>query len=489
MNDEIRPDSETNESMGQPLAEPEAQDSVIPFDDLGNSNQLTADSSLAVPPAQPSQEPEPADLSSPPKVSFDLTSDQGFATIKIPVGETRLQSLPNQKVGEEFSEIIDELSGFKQIDVSGLPDGISFDADNRELKGNPTTPGQYKVHFICRQGLGSATVLEFSLVIVPDPKTLWKNIPTDKTAPFWKTDYSAEVDSTSNMYAVAASNRGRSHAHDGKFREDDYSLLCVGPGAWSVFCVADGAGSASLSRRGSEVASKIATKRLASLLETQLSPILEKYSKPVEKIEEDQEVNTALYESLIRAAYDAAVAVKTEAGEHGVEPRDMSTTLLLVAVKKFAIGHVVVGFNIGDGASGVLYNDNKDLYLLCIPEGGDFAGQTKFLHTDEFREENNQGSRLRITVLPSFDAIAVMSDGVSDAKFASDNALTHAEDWKKLIYEDWMPSVLPGVDPKSEQFPEASADLKQRANDWLDYWAVGTHDDRTLIVAFPKETK
>lgn len=489
MNDQQQPAEDSNETQVSPDVAAPIQNSTIPFDDLNVSS--IGDGMLGENPSSilPAQSAENSGLLDTPAVSFDLTSDAGFATIKIPVGETRLQSLPNQKVGEEFSELIEGLEGFTQIEVSGLPEGIKFDSDSRELKGNPTTPGQYKVHFIGRKMLTSATVLEFSLVIVPDPKTLWKNIPTDKSAPFWKTDYSSEIDATPNLFAIAASNRGRSHAHEGKFREDDYSMLCVGPGAWSVLCVADGAGSASLSRRGSEVASKAAAKKLATLLETQLTPILENYSKPKDKISEDPEVTTALYESLIRAAYDAAVAVKNEAAEHGVEPRDMSTTLLLVAVKRFAIGHVVVGFNIGDGASGVLYNDNKDLYLLCIPEGGDFAGQTKFLHTDEFKEENNQASRLRITVLQNFDAIAVMSDGVSDAKFASDNALHHAEDWKRLIYDDWMPSVLPGVDPKSEKFPEPSDELKQRANDWLDYWAVGTHDDRTLIVAFPKETK
>ena len=79
-----------------------------------------------------------------------------------------------------------------------------------------------------------------------------------------------------------------------------------------------------------------------------------------------------------------------------------------------------------------------------------------------------------------------MSDGVSDAKFPNDNSLGEAEYWNNLIYKDWMPAVAPGL---ADQFPTPDNDLKQRANDWLDYWVPGTHDDRTLIVAFPKEKK
>lgn len=425
-------------------------------------------------------------LESPPVVSFDFESESGFATLRIPVAETRLKSLPNQKVGEVFEHLVEDLAGYSQIEVSGLPEGLSFSSSTRKLSGAPLQDGQFTVQFLARESTGAAVVLQFALVVVPDPRSLWKNLPTDKNAPFFKSDYASEVDTTQDMFAIAASNRGRSHAHEGKFREDDYSMLCLGPSSWNVFCVADGGGSYEFSRRGSELATQIATKKLASLLETHLSPLLESYARPASMIHEDQQVIAALYQSLIKASFDAAVAVKSEAENFDAPVKAFSTTLLLVAVKKFEIGYVVVGFNIGDGASGVLYNEGKDLYLLCVPESGEFAGQTRFLSTDEFKEENNQAARLRIKVLPSFDVIAVMSDGVSDAKFPNDNSLGEAEYWNNLIYKDWMPAVAPGL---ADQFPTPDNDLKQRANDWLDYWVPGTHDDRTLIVAFPKEKK
>jgi serine/threonine protein phosphatase PrpC len=401
--------------------------------------------------------------------------------------ENKTITLPNQKVGEEFSIHLEDLTGYSQYEWEPLPDGVVFDENTSELNGVAEKDGQYRFRVACSNSTSAAKLVEYSLVVIPDPKTLWKNIPTDKDAQFWKTDYSSEIDSTQNIYAIAASNRGRSHAHEGKFREDDYAIMCVGPSTWSVFAVADGGGSYKYSRRGSEIATKYSAKKLSSLLEQHVSPLLDDYKKPKALIHEDQEIINGLYKSLIKVSFDAAIEIKEEAERFGESPKEFSTTLLLVAVKKFAIGYVVVGFNIGDGASGVLSNNKQDLYLLCVPESGEFAGQTRFLSPEEFKEENNQASRLRITVLDSFDAIAVMSDGVSDAKFPNDNSLEEAKYWSKLIFEDWKSSVLPNNDVEQKNFPEASNEIRKLSNDWLDYWAPGTHDDRTLIVAFSKE--
>jgi hypothetical protein len=46
------------------------------------------------------------------------------------------------------------------------------------------------------------------------------------------------------------SKRGRSHAHEGKFREDDFAVSEL-PADWNMISVSDGAGSAQLAREGS----------------------------------------------------------------------------------------------------------------------------------------------------------------------------------------------------------------------------------------------
>jgi serine/threonine protein phosphatase PrpC len=50
---------------------------------------------------------------------------------------------------------------------------------------------------------------------------------------------------------LAASQRGRSHAHKGDAREDDF-FIATGEG-WCIAIVADGAGSAKYSRYGSQL--------------------------------------------------------------------------------------------------------------------------------------------------------------------------------------------------------------------------------------------
>ncbi|MBK6541817.1 MAG: protein phosphatase 2C domain-containing protein [Flavobacteriales bacterium] len=53
---------------------------------------------------------------------------------------------------------------------------------------------------------------------------------------------------------MVASNRGRSHAHEGKFRDDDFKVASLNGTGWSIVAVADGAGGSKYSRKGSFIA-------------------------------------------------------------------------------------------------------------------------------------------------------------------------------------------------------------------------------------------
>ena len=95
----------------------------------------------------------------------------------------------------------------------------------------------------------------------PDPRSLWKNIPTSKDIPFYKPDFECEYVKVEEMDGsgprkdiVAASQRGRSHAQEGKARDDHFKMIHCDESDWYIIAVADGAGSAKLSRRGSEIA-------------------------------------------------------------------------------------------------------------------------------------------------------------------------------------------------------------------------------------------
>lgn len=90
---------------------------------------------------------------------------------------------------------------------------------------------------------------------------MWRNIPTDPNIPYYKPDsdtkyvkVEAGADGSAKKDIVAASQRGRSHAQEGKARDDHFSLFHCDESDWYIIAVADGAGSAKYSRKGSEVA-------------------------------------------------------------------------------------------------------------------------------------------------------------------------------------------------------------------------------------------
>ncbi|MGN1064340.1 MAG: protein phosphatase 2C domain-containing protein, partial [Thermoguttaceae bacterium] len=98
---------------------------------------------------------------------------------------------------------------------------------------------------------------------------MWKDLPTDGSAPFQKSNSASQGEELADgLVVIAASERGRAHANEGKFR-DDHFLIETGPEAngWLFFAVADGAGSANYSREGS----KIACEKTYAKLKTYLS--------------------------------------------------------------------------------------------------------------------------------------------------------------------------------------------------------------------------
>ena len=101
---------------------------------------------------------------------------------------------------------------------------------------------------------------KLTFILNPDPKTLWKDIPTPRDTEYYKEDSQMqyvkveEKDGVPRKDIVAASQRGRSHAHEGKPRDDHFLLHYCKDTEWYIMAVADGAGSAKYSREGSRIA-------------------------------------------------------------------------------------------------------------------------------------------------------------------------------------------------------------------------------------------
>lgn len=197
-----------------------------------------------------------------------LESARPSPSIDPPVKLQIRDRLPNASVGKPFRQNLRELFG-GQIDrvtaiAIALPEnsGLIFDEAESVLHGTPTTSDELKLVISYRlagsQPEGPALTHTVGLTVNPDPSSLWKNLPSDKNGAFAKPDTDSAFLVTLHLTVMAASRRGRSHAHEGKYREDDFGLHFIEATGWHILMLADGAGSAKFSRRGSQLACQTA---------------------------------------------------------------------------------------------------------------------------------------------------------------------------------------------------------------------------------------
>ena len=402
-------------------------------------------------------------------------------------GRPRLKpfSLPNGMVGRPYSEEFDistyAIEPIADFRIEGLNRiGLEYDATQGRIEGTPSVEGTHKIaisfRYVADDEADDFLLQEVGLLINPDPKSLWKSLDSDSSDPYWKPDETCEVRREGDRHIVIASKRGRSHAHEGKFRDDDFDALCTGRDGWSILAVADGAGSARFSRKGSELACRAATQSLIQYLPGVPDSVLEALLKQQAQgdIEDSKRaLSDLLYNSLGRAAFAAYKKIQEEASFQSAPMRDYSTTLLLAVHKRLRTGHFFGSFGVGDGAIGLFRKDHS-VQLLAEPDGGQFAGQTRFLNMSEIFEYSELAKRLRYTVVEDFTALMLMTDGVSDPKFQTDNNLLRLENWSAL-WQDVCGHV--NLDRGNER---AGSELLQ----WLDFWSPGNHDDRTLAILY-----
>jgi hypothetical protein len=433
-------------------------------------------------PAMPENPPLPDSSNAPPRSPSDGATPVGA----IPVDQS--PTVPpspkvffavdkNARVGEAFRAGIRAADGqpIEILDVI-VPEnlGLTYDREQGQLHGLPAAAGDYVLGIRYRfpEHFGSERPdLEggCTLIVNPDPRALWKELPSDRNAPDWKPDTDQRYLLGENgVKLVAASKRGRSHAHVGGFREDDFFLETTA--GWHILAVADGAGSASRSRHGS----KIAASRAGEFIKAQLSGdegrCLEEaaaawHSEPTAP----QAARKALYPILGGAVFTAVKAIEEEANGKGHPVKDYATTLILGIHKPIASGHLIAAYWVGDGAVAVYRQGNPATALLLGEvDSGEFAGQTRFLDRSTVASGEGIMQRIRLTLIPDFTALILMTDGISDPKFETDRNLADARYWDRLWQE-----ISPLLDSDRPD---------DRLLGWLDFWSQGNHDDRTIAL-------
>ena len=388
----------------------------------------------------------------------------------------------NARVGQHYQS---QISVISQHDVNQLtfksesfkfPDSsFYFDEATQGIHGEPQQADsiEFSFQFIAD---GETRSAQCRLNIIADPRSLWKVIEPESGQKFSKPHLDQALIDAVDYKIIAASRRGRSHEHAGLFRDDDFSITLIDNTPWSVLTVADGAGSAQYSREGSRIAVEIVENEFKKYLNPHtvksLIADLEKWqvgSQDAETVAVAKKLNEQFHHVYYEIYKSIINQIKLQAEQIGANTKDFSTTLLVAVVCKLADKTFISAFSVGDGAIAVYSEDN--VRLMNVPDGGEYAGQTKFLDLSIATEFPN---RLKIGCFKDTHAIMLMTDGISDPKFETDSGLSNFDKWQSLYRE---------LDPLLQNEAADTALLE-----WMHFFTAGHHDDRTMAVLWNKHS-
>lgn len=415
---------------------------------------------------------------------------------RIELGATLRQSAPEVR-DAEFALVRD--AGFAEIGLTPR-----LDDDVLLLAGTPTsetTDAPLELEIYVDEEPFATVALPWG--VRPDLWSLWKNLPSP-SGPYPVEDQASQAVGVprTDKLVLAAGRRGRSHEHRGQFREDAFAVKIGAPGGWNFFAVADGAGSAKFSRQGAKLACETVVDRLALRFELSYrqgeipSPL---FSERRRRARPDDAPTYALYDgtnappALVAvfhcALYETFMRVVAERdarnqtlppGERPAQLRDFYSTLLCCAVRKYRSGWAILSYWVGDGAFAIYGpgGDSSQVVSLGEPDGGEFAGQTRFFTSkSEIALEPIQ-RRFRAVVLRDFDALVMATDGVADPYFEVADDLRSPRKWQDFWNLRGPGDLFDGVFER-EIAPDERA---RRLLEGLRFKVPDNHDDRALLL-------
>lgn len=401
-------------------------------------------------------------------------------------------SIPNGTVNKKYEAKLDFTKlGWQDIvafEIKGLENtGLEFDAKEEILSGTPEISGDLKIKILFRieSEPEDAALNEkiLTLIINPDPKSLWKNLDSDKNDPFYKEDNIAVSGKFLDKNIVVASKRGRSHANVASFREDDFAFKSINQTGWSLLAVSDGAGSAPLSRKGSKLACDAVIQYFEeNFTEESLKEFDETLLLHHKQSDESssKKIRHFVYNSLSKAAHFANKQIEEFAINSETELANFHATLIFALVKKYDFGYALLTFGVGDCPIGLLNKELTEIKLMNWLDVGDFGGGTRFITMPEIFQNDNFSSRFGFKMIDDFSYLVLMTDGIYDPKFVVEANLEKIEKWNEFFGD------LQGnnEDGHKVDFSTENTEVANQLSTWMDFWSPGNHDDRTLAIIY-----
>jgi serine/threonine protein phosphatase PrpC len=399
--------------------------------------------------------------------------------------------IPNANVNKPYEAKIDfdrlnwndlsmaEFEGFEEC-------GLTYDISNDMLKGLPDKSGDFKIRLRFKvEGEDDASAPHekfISFVVNPDPKSLWKDKPSDKNDPFWKEDNVSAFGKLGEKSIVVASKRGRSHANVGSFRDDDFAFTHLERTGWNVVAVSDGAGSAKASRKGSEMACKEVIRYFTENFTEEKQAEFDSLLKEIKENKEEgqKKLNKFVYTNLGNAALSVHKKLEQFAAENKLEIKDLHSTLIFCLFKKHENDYAIMSFGVGDCPIGLLNKDMTEITLMNKLDVGDYGGGTRFITMADIFSSDKFAGRFGFKLIEDFSYLVLMTDGIYDPKFSVEANLEKIDEWKDFF------SDLKGSNPDrvTVEFKGDNPEIEKQLMSWMDFWSPGNHDDRTLAVIF-----
>ncbi|MFD2907582.1 PP2C family serine/threonine-protein phosphatase [Flavobacterium ardleyense] len=400
--------------------------------------------------------------------------------------------LPNGTVNKQYQAKIDfEKLGWDDIvsfEIQGLEDtGLQFNNSEELISGIPEKSGDLKIKLLFRidDEPENSILNEKSITIIinPDPKSLWKDTESDKNDPFWKEDNVAVADRFLDKKLVVASKRGRSHANVGSFRDDDFAFKNINDTGWSVIAVSDGAGSAPLARHGSKIACESVVKYFEQIFTKEYlkdfdETLLNHSQNPDE--ESSKKISLFAYNNLSKGAHFTHKEIEKFALANEKELKDFHATLIFALVKKYDFGYAFLTFGVGDCPIGLLNKDLTEITLMNWLDVGEFGGGTRFVTMPEIFQSDKFSTRFGFKMVDDFSYFMLMTDGIYDPKFVVEANLEKIESWKEFL-EDLKGK---NEDNCKVDFNKENDEIAEELSKWMDFWNPGNHDDRTLAIIY-----
>ena len=221
---------------------------------------------------------------------------------------------------------------------------------------------------------------------------------------------------------------------------------------------------------------------------TKLEDAIRAYRTADDEETSRKQMANVIYSIVGNAAFSAHKTIIDQAKQTandipGVTVKDFATTLMFSICKKFDFGWFVASYWVGDGAMCIFNNEKGTFKLLGIPDEGEFSGQTRFLTMPEvFIDGKAIMDRLRFSIEEDFTALFLMTDGISDPMFETENNLNNINKWAE--FWDKLKTGFPDDEISGVDLKDDNEESKDQLLKWMDFWSPGNHDDRTLVILY-----